>query len=93
MTTVGYGDITPHTVLGQGIAAMAMLTGYAIIAVPTGIISAELISEMNRGRSNLRCSNCERLGHETDAKFCRHCGAELPPDPDSGRRANTGDRL
>lgn len=85
VTTVGYGDITPHTILGQAIAAMAMLTGYAIIAVPTGIISAELISEMNRERSNIRCSNCERFGHELDAKHCKHCGAQLPTttsDPD-----------
>lgn len=79
VTTVGYGDITPHTSIGQGIAAMAMLTGYAIIAVPTGIISAELINEMNRGRSDFRCTNCERSGHETDARFCKFCGTVLPP--------------
>lgn len=79
VTTVGYGDITPHTVLGQGIAAMAMLTGYAIIAVPTGIISAELINEMNKSRSHIRCNNCERTGHEPDSRFCRFCGSPLPP--------------
>lgn len=78
VTTVGYGDITPHTTLGQGIAAMAMLTGYAIIAVPTGIISAELINEMNRSRTTHRCSNCERGGHEPDSRFCRFCGSPLP---------------
>lgn len=78
VTTVGYGDITPHTVIGQGIAALAMLTGYAIIAVPTGIISAELINEMTRERSNIRCSNCERSGHDTDARHCKFCGAVLP---------------
>lgn len=78
VTTVGYGDITPHTALGQGIAAMAMLTGYAIIAVPTGIISAELINEMNKGRAHVRCSNCERSGHENDSRFCRFCGSPLP---------------
>ncbi len=77
VTTVGYGDITPHTILGQAIAALAMLTGYAIIAVPTGIISAELISEMQRERSVIRCSNCEKFGHETDAEYCRFCGTEL----------------
>ncbi len=79
VTTVGYGDITPGTVLGQGIAALAMLTGYAIIAVPTGIISAELISEMQKDRSIIRCSNCERIGHEKDADFCKFCGAKLIP--------------
>lgn len=77
VTTVGYGDITPHTIVGQAIAALAMLTGYAIIAVPTGIISAELISEMQRERSIIRCSNCEKTGHEFDAEYCRFCGAEL----------------
>lgn len=85
VTTVGYGDITPHTILGQAIAAMAMLTGYAIIAVPTGIISAELISEMNRDRTTIRCSNCERFGHESDARFCKHCGAQLPAPPDADK--------
>ena len=77
VTTVGYGDITPHTILGQAIAALAMLTGYAIIAVPTGIISAELMSEMQRERSTIRCSNCEKIGHEFDAEYCRFCGCEL----------------
>ena len=77
VTTVGYGDITPHTPIGQAIAALAMLTGYAIIAVPTGILSAEIMSEMQKSRSTIRCSNCEKTGHETDAKFCRFCGAEL----------------
>ncbi|ARN75461.1 ion transporter [Oceanicoccus sagamiensis] len=77
VTTVGYGDITPHTIFGQAIAALAMLTGYAIIAVPTGIISAELISEMQRERTVIRCSNCERFGHEADAEYCRFCGTEL----------------
>ena len=79
VTTVGYGDITPHTILGQGIAALAMLTGYAIIAVPTGIISAEIITEMQRERTSTRCSNCEKSGHEADAEYCRFCGAELKP--------------
>ncbi len=79
VTTVGYGDITPHTILGQGIAALAMLTGYAIIAVPTGIISAELITEMQRDRTTTRCNNCEKTGHESDANFCKYCSAELNP--------------
>lgn len=79
VTTVGYGDITPHTVLGQIIASLTMLTGYAIIAIPTGIISAELISEMQRKRAITRCSNCEKTGHDSDADFCKFCGAELNP--------------
>lgn len=79
ITTVGYGDITPHTIMGQAISALVMLTGYAIIAVPTGIISAELINEMSMGRTSVQCSSCERGGHENDARFCRFCGAKLPP--------------
>jgi voltage-gated potassium channel len=78
VTTVGYGDVTPHTFLGQVVASLAMLTGYAIIAVPTGILSAEIMTEMNKVRLTTRCSNCEKVGHEADAEFCRYCGTELP---------------
>lgn len=77
VTTVGYGDITPHTILGQCIAAMAMLTGYAIIAVPTGIISAELINELKKDSLSIRCGNCEKVGHERDAEYCKYCGTIL----------------
>ena len=77
VTTVGYGDITPQTVFGQMIASLAMLTGYAILAVPTGILSAELISEIQRERQAKTCRNCERSGHETDAEFCKFCGNAL----------------
>lgn len=77
VTTVGYGDITPQTVFGQFIASLAMLTGYAILAVPTGILSAELINEIQRERNSKSCRNCERAGHETDAKHCKYCGTEL----------------
>ncbi len=77
ITTVGYGDVVPHTPLGQGLAAIGMLFGYAIIAVPTGIITAELATEINRERSLTNCSNCERTGHENDAKYCKYCGSEM----------------
>jgi len=77
ITTVGYGDIIPQTALGQVIAAAAMLTGYSIIAVPTGILTAELAIEMQRERSQRQCGGCKRLGHETDADHCKHCGASL----------------
>lgn len=83
ITTVGYGDITPHTFFGQAIASLAMLTGYGIIAVPTGIISAELIAEMQRERTNVRCSNCEKAGHEKDAEFCKFCGTKIPTPTDN----------
>ncbi len=78
ITTVGYGDITPHTILGQFISTLVMLTGYSIIAVPTGIFTAEIAQEMQRQRDARHCQHCERGGHEQDAKYCRFCSAELP---------------
>ncbi|HAD09935.1 MAG TPA: ion transporter [Porticoccaceae bacterium] len=79
ITTVGYGDITPQTILGQFISVLAMLTGYSIIAIPTGIITAEMAGELGRVRSARLCGNCGRAGHETDARYCKYCGGgELP---------------
>lgn len=78
ITTVGYGDITPHTVLGQFIAALAMLTGYSIIAIPTGILTAELSQEIQRERNNKACGICDRYGHDVDAHFCKYCGGKIP---------------
>ncbi len=77
ITTVGYGDITPQSPVGQGIAALAMLTGYAIIAVPTGIITAELSREMSRSRQKRSCPVCKCIGHDSDARYCRLCAAPL----------------
>lgn len=74
ITTVGYGDITPQTPLGQFIASLAMLTGYSVLAVPTGILTAELAQEMQRERSLLRCKNCGQLSIDPHANFCAHCG-------------------
>lgn len=85
ITTVGYGDITPHTALGQGIAALAMICGYAIIAVPTGIIGAELMQQFQtRGapstyRKN-ECPQCQAVDHQSDATYCRLCGELLAPE-------------
>ncbi len=78
ITTVGYGDISPETAMGQCIAAIAMLVGYAIIAVPTGIVTAE-ISRYSRSQdySNSACGNCGAQVHTSDAKFCRLCGEKL----------------
>ena len=78
ITTVGYGDITPVTTLGQVLSAMLMITGYAIIAVPTGIVTME----MTRAQKYLQvstqaCMACSREGHDPDAEFCKHCGAKL----------------
>ncbi|HAS8134881.1 TPA: ion transporter [Vibrio vulnificus] len=81
ITTVGYGDLVPQTNLGKAIASLTMLLGYSILAVPTGIITAELNQEMNSHRQLVKCPNCSRAGHESDALFCKHCGSELA-DPD-----------
>jgi voltage-gated potassium channel len=81
ITTVGYGDLVPQTALGKGMAALTMLLGYSILAVPTGIITAELSQEINAHKSLVKCPNCARNGHESDALFCKHCGSELA-DPD-----------
>ena len=83
MTTVGYGDIAPKTSLGQLIAAMLMIAGYGIIAVPTGIVTAELARPSTpEEESTLVCPECATEGHYPDAKFCRECGADLrDPEP------------
>ncbi|GAB3379903.1 ion transporter [Spongiibacter taiwanensis] len=78
VTTVGYGDIAPGTPLGQAVAALAMVTSYAIIAIPTGILSAEFIRESQRQISRRQCQSCNKYGHEKDAVYCKHCGAKLP---------------
>ncbi len=75
LTTVGYGDISPATPLGQAVASVVMLLGYAIIAVPTGIVTAEFARAGARGPRV--CASCKGEGHDRDAKHCKHCGAGL----------------
>ncbi len=81
ITTVGYGDVVPVTVAGRMISALGMLMGYAIIAVPTGIITAELASEMQSAktlaRNSRNCKTCGVSGHEPDAHYCAYCGEHL----------------
>ena len=77
ITTVGYGDVSPVTPLGKMLSSLVMILGYSIIAVPTGIITAELANEMRLERSLKRCKNCGRAGHETDAMHCKFCGASI----------------
>ena len=77
MTTVGYGDITPVTPLGKGLAAVIMVLGYSFIIVPTGIISAELAAQVTQPVSTQACPTCSREGHDIDATFCKHCGAAM----------------
>ena len=82
MTTVGYGDITPHTNLGKAIASFMMLLGWGILAVPTGIVTAEMTlrhgaGRQDRTRSDRTCAACGSRGHDADARFCKDCGAAL----------------
>ncbi|MBK6447546.1 ion transporter [Candidatus Brachybacter algidus] len=77
ITTVGYGDISPLTPMGKVLASFIMILGYAIIAVPTGIIGSNLIKEMKYKKNDLVCQNCNLVGHEDDAVYCRRCGNEL----------------
>ena len=76
MTTVGYGDIAPATALGQTLAAMVMILGYSIIAVPTGIVSVELAQARGPGRT-IACPRCGKEDHAEDAVYCRICGGRL----------------
>jgi voltage-gated potassium channel len=77
LTTVGYGDLAPATPAGRVLAAILMLTGYGIIAVPTGIVTAELTRVATRPISTQACPVCGAEGHEHDAVYCRRCGARL----------------
>lgn len=79
MTTVGFGDITPKTGLGQIIASSMMLLGWGTLAVPTGIVSAEFTALRLPSETTTRtCHECLSEGHSPRARFCRDCGAELP---------------
>lgn len=77
VTTVGYGDISPQTALGQTLSSLMMLTGYAIIAVPTGIFTAELSKTMKDHISQTECPACRKAGHYVGANYCYACGAKL----------------
>ncbi|MCK4306217.1 MAG: ion transporter [Candidatus Eisenbacteria sp.] len=77
MTTVGYGDLAPGTVLGRILASAVMILGYGIIAVPTGIVTVELAGVRKDQISTQACPECSAEGHDPDARFCKHCGARL----------------
>ena len=79
LTTVGYGDISPQTGIGQMLAAMVMILGYSIIAVPTGIVTAELTRSAGKEMTSQVCPECTREGHDKDAKHCKFCGASFSP--------------
>ena len=85
LTTVGFGDITPMTPEGQMLAALIMLMGYGLIAIPTGIVSVELAQAAHRARNaagqtvtrDRVCSDCHSGGHDEDAQFCKACGGTV----------------
>ena len=76
LTTVGYGDISPVTVLGQTIASIVMIMGYSILAVPTGIVGVEL-AKLESRISSQSCPDCSKEGHDLDAEYCKYCGGKL----------------
>lgn len=77
MTTVGYGDITPQTPLGQAFASVVMVMGYGIIAIPTGIVTLEISEASRRSRNTRTCPQCSAEGHVPEAGFCWRCGEHL----------------
>ncbi len=78
LTTVGYGDLSPRTALGQMVASIVMIIGYGIIAVPTGIVSVELAQAVRRKEvTGQSCPSCAAEGHDADAICCKYCGAQL----------------
>ena len=81
LTTVGYGDIAPVTSFGQLLASVVMLTGYAIIAVPMGIISSEIVNQSKlKPITTQVCQNCLKEDHDREAKYCKYCGTALDVD-------------
>jgi voltage-gated potassium channel len=78
LTTVGYGDIAPQTAVGQGLAAVIMIMGYAIIAVPTGIVTVEIGAAARQAASARVCPQCGLAGHDSDARHCKKCGNPVP---------------
>jgi voltage-gated potassium channel len=77
LTTVGYGDISPQTPLGQFLASLVMIIGYSIIAIPTGIVSVEIAEASKRQVNSETCPNCLKTGHDSDARFCKYCSSKL----------------
>ncbi|MES2803496.1 MAG: ion transporter [Bdellovibrionota bacterium] len=77
MTTVGYGDIAPKTPIGQILASVVMIAGYAIIAIPTGIVTSEIARASSHKVSTQTCPSCSLQDHDIDAKFCKACGHHL----------------
>jgi voltage-gated potassium channel len=75
MTTVGYGDIVPQTVLGRLLASVVMMLGFGIIAIPTGILTVSGVQHHQKQLERSTCHQCGRQGHRRDAQHCDQCGA------------------
>ena len=92
MTTVGYGDIVPATALGKAITMILMLLGYSIIAVPTGVFSAQVIRSIREDRySEEACPGCGYDRHEKRARYCLRCGTWLDEDSEDPRKKDDKD--
>jgi voltage-gated potassium channel len=81
ITTVGFGDITPKTDVGRFIASVIMLIGWGTLAVPTGIVTAEMTARRHVRQPARSCTACGTTGYGPEARFCQMCGAALPPGP------------
>ena len=80
LTTVGYGDLSPQSPLGRAVASIIMIMGYGVIAVPTGIVTAELVAPITGKVSTQACPDCGAEKHSYDAIHCKYCGTELNPN-------------
>ncbi|AFJ46998.1 ion transporter [Shimwellia blattae] len=78
VTTVGYGDIAPHTTAGRIVSSILILIGYSVIAIPTGLITAQVTRDIENRRHSRACVHCNHAGHDSNARFCKCCGHRLP---------------
>ncbi len=78
VTTVGYGDIVPHTAIGRFVASLLILIGYSVIAIPTGILTAQMSQDMQRRKFARECPRCHQQDHASNAHYCKTCGEHLP---------------
>ena len=83
LTTVGYGDIAPKTILGQTFATIAIILGYAVIAVPVGIATISFSNTLSNKSNTRCCPECSAEGHDNDAEYCKYCSARLASPPKS----------
>lgn len=77
VTTVGYGDIVPHTTAGRFLASLLILVGYSVIAIPTGILTAQMSQDLQRKKRHRACSRCHQTDHAANAHYCKTCGEAL----------------